>query len=54
MCIRDSDEVLLDVPSDEKDRAQELTLEVMRGAADLSVHLEVNISWGNSWEDAKV
>jgi DNA polymerase I-like protein with 3'-5' exonuclease and polymerase domains len=25
----------------------------MRGAAELSVPLEVNLSWGDSWADAK-
>lgn len=47
------DEVILEVPSDEEDRAQEVTLEAMRGAAELSVPLEVNLSWGSSWADAK-
>ncbi|MDQ1402651.1 MAG: polymerase, partial [Actinomycetota bacterium] len=47
------DEVILEVPPDEKDRAAELTLDAMRGAADLSVPLEVNVSWGESWADAK-
>jgi DNA polymerase-1 len=47
------DEVILEVPPDEKDRAVEATLEAMSGAADLSVPLEVNVSWGDSWADAK-
>ncbi|HYA44817.1 MAG TPA: DNA polymerase, partial [Acidimicrobiales bacterium] len=47
------DEVLVEVPPDEEDEAAALTLEAMRGAADLRVPLEVNLSWGDSWADAK-
>jgi DNA polymerase-1 len=47
------DEVILEVPPAEKDRAKELTLEAMHGAADLQVPLEVNIAWGPNWEAAK-
>ncbi len=47
------DEVLLEVPPDEEEAATKVTLEAMQGAALLSVPLEVNISWGKSWADAK-
>ena len=47
------DEVLLEVPPDEEEAATKVTLEAMQGAALLSVPLEVNISWGSSWADAK-
>ncbi|HZQ26056.1 MAG TPA: DNA polymerase I [Acidimicrobiales bacterium] len=47
------DEVLVEVPPDERDRAAALTLEAMRGAADLRVPLEVNVSWGATWAEAK-
>lgn len=47
------DEVLLEVPPAEHDAAAALTLEVMRGAAELSVPLEVNLSFGSTWADAK-
>jgi DNA polymerase I len=47
------DEVLLEVPPDEEEAATKVTLEAMQGAALLSVPLEVNISWGDSWADAK-
>jgi DNA polymerase I len=47
------DEVLLEVPPDEEDAATKVTLEAMQGAAQLSVPLEVNLSWGKSWADAK-
>jgi DNA polymerase-1 len=47
------DEVILEVPPDEHDRAAELTLAAMSGACDLCVDLAVNLSWGDSWADAK-
>ena len=47
------DEVILEVPPDEEEAVADLTLDAMRGAADLSVPLEVNLSWGSSWADAK-
>jgi DNA polymerase-1 len=47
------DEVLLEVPPEEEEVATKVTLEAMQGAAELSVGLEVNLSWGASWADAK-
>jgi DNA polymerase-1 len=47
------DEVILEVPSDERERAASLTLDAMRGAASLNVPLDVNVSWGHSWAEAK-
>ncbi len=47
------DEVILEVPPDEHDRAAELTLGAMSGACELCVDLAVNVSWGDSWADAK-
>lgn len=47
------DEVLLEVPPDEVDHVGKLVVEVMSGAADLRVPLEVNLSVGDSWADAK-
>ncbi|WP_421119535.1 DNA polymerase I [Aquihabitans daechungensis] len=47
------DEVILEVPPDENDEVAALTLEVMHGAADLAVPLEVNLSFGATWADAK-
>jgi DNA polymerase-1 len=47
------DEVLLEVPPEEAEVAAKVTLEAMQGAAELSVGLEVNLSWGASWADAK-
>ncbi|MDQ3107831.1 MAG: DNA polymerase I [Actinomycetota bacterium] len=47
------DEVILEVPPGEHERAEALTLEAMHGAADLQVPLEVNIAWGANWEQAK-
>jgi DNA polymerase-1 len=47
------DEVILEVPPDEESSASSVVLEAMRGAASLSVPLEVNLSWGSTWADAK-
>ncbi len=47
------DEVIVEVEPSEEQAVAALTLEAMRGAADLSVPLEVNLSWGDSWADAK-
>ncbi len=47
------DEVIVEVEPAEEQAVAALTLEAMRGAADLSVPLEVNLSWGESWADAK-
>jgi DNA polymerase-1 len=47
------DEVILDVPFDEHDRAAELTVQAMSSAADLNVPLAVNLAFGETWADAK-
>ena len=47
------DEVILEVPPEEKDAMAELVRKVMADAADLSVPLEVNLSFGDSWATAK-
>ncbi len=47
------DEMILEVPSDEEGAAAEAVLDAMRGAAELSVPLEVNLSWGDTWAGAK-
>ena len=47
------DEVLLEVPPEEHDRAADLTRTVMAGAAELRVPLAVNLSFGATWADAK-
>jgi DNA polymerase I len=47
------DEVILEVPPSEEERAAAMVLEEMTSAASLSVPLAVNLSWGASWADAK-
>jgi DNA polymerase I len=47
------DEVLLDVPPAEHDAAAKMVVEAMSGAVELSVPLEVNLSFGSTWADAK-
>ena len=47
------DEVILEVPPDEVEAIGALTVEILMGAAQLDVPLEVNVSWGSSWASAK-
>jgi DNA polymerase-1 len=47
------DEVLLDVPPGEHDASAKLVIDAMSGAVELSVPLEVNLSFGATWADAK-
>jgi DNA polymerase-1 len=47
------DEVLVEVAPGEHDAVVELTRTALGGAADLSVPLEVNLSFGRSWAEAK-
>ena len=47
------DEVLVEVPEAERDAVGPLVVDLMRHAADLDVPLEVNVTWGHTWADAK-
>ena len=47
------DEVILEVPPGEEEVAAATVVEAMRGAAELVVPLEVNVSWGDTWAGAK-
>ncbi len=47
------DEVILEVPPAEHDRACAMVQEAMSGAFDLRVPLEVNLATGPTWADAK-
>ena len=47
------DELILEVPEVERDRAAEVVLAEMEGAFELAVPLEVNLSFGATWADAK-
>ena len=47
------DEVILEVPPQEQERATGLVLDAMSGAFALGVPLEVNLSFGTTWADAK-
>ncbi len=47
------DEVILEVTDDEVDEMTALVLEEMQGAFELRVPLEVNLSFGETWADAK-
>jgi DNA polymerase I len=47
------DEVILEVPPEEHDAAEQLVTSAMSGAAELRVPLTVNVSWGDTWAAAK-
>jgi DNA polymerase-1 len=47
------DEVIVEVPPDERERVTDLTVATMRSAAELNVPLEVNVAYGDSWASAK-
>ena len=47
------DEVLVETPEADTSDVSALTVEVLKGAAELSVPLEVNVSVGHSWAVAK-
>ena len=48
------DEVLVEVPDAEREAVGPVVIDLMRDAAQLDVPLEVNVSWGTTWADAKV
>ena len=47
------DEVILEVDPAEAAEVTDLTVDVMRNAADLAVPLEVHVAAGATWADAK-
>jgi DNA polymerase I len=47
------DEVILEVPASETEQATGVVLAEMQGAFELAVPLEVNLSFGDTWADAK-
>ena len=47
------DEVILEVPPEEREVAEQVVLAAMSGAFDLRVPLEVNLSRGSTWAAAK-
>lgn len=47
------DELLLEVPEEEKEMIGHLVKEVMEEAASLSVGLQAELAWGENWNEAK-
>ena len=47
------DEVIIEAPPHEREQVNDLVLAAMKNAASLSVPLEVNAAWGETWADAK-
>lgn len=53
MLVQVHDEILIEAPPGEKDRVERIMREEMKGAAKLSVALEIEVSFGNDWYEAK-
>jgi DNA polymerase-1 len=47
------DELIIESPIEEAEKAEAILREAMQGAADLKVPLQVDIGVGKSWFDAK-
>ena len=47
------DEIIVDVPEDEREVVGPLVIDLMRSAVELDVPLEVNVAWGDTWAAAK-
>ena len=52
MIMQVHDELVFEVPSKEIDEVTERVIELMSGAADLSVPLKVDAGVGNNWDEA--
>jgi len=52
MLLQVHDELIFEAPIDEVNRLSERVKEVMEGAMELNVPLEVDVSWGDNWLDA--
>lgn len=53
MLVQVHDEILIEALPEEKERIELIMKEEMKGAADLSVSLEIEVSVGNDWYEAK-
>ena len=53
MVLTVHDELVLEVPLDERDRVEPVVREVMEGAAELRVPLVVDLGFGPNWAQAK-
>jgi DNA polymerase-1 len=53
MVLTVHDELVLEVPLDERDQVEPLVRDVMEGAAELRVPLLVDLGFGRSWAEAK-
>jgi len=51
MVLQVHDELLFEVPEDEKKVVEKLVREEMEGAAKLSIPLAVDVAFGSNWKD---
>ena len=52
MVLQVHDELIIEAPIDEADRAEKLLKEAMQNAAELSIPLKVDMGKGNNWAQA--
>ena len=52
MLLQVHDELIFEVVDGEQEKVRSLVVEIMSGAMELSVPLDVNIGTGRTWHDA--
>jgi DNA polymerase-1 len=53
MLLQVHDELLFEVPEEERERVAEVVKEEMEGACPLESGLAVELAWGKNWKEAK-
>jgi DNA polymerase-1 len=53
MLLSVHDELIFEAPEDEIQKLEQIVCDVMEHAVELDVPLKVDVSWGNSWFEAK-
>ena len=53
LLVQVHDELVLEVPADEREEVQEILKDTMEHIVSLSVPLVVDIHYGKNWEEAK-
>ena len=53
MIIQVHDELVFDVPNNEKEKIEKIIKDTMENVCELSVPLNVEIAYGKNWREAK-